>query len=132
MAFDINDDVDPDFAAFLAYTALQSAMTNYTGDEIDTVVRLTYLAPTPIEPSPATPPETRSSKKFSPFAIGACAAMVRVVSVSTSPSRRLLWYNGAFSNMLYALSFLGGGWSVGPLRVGAQSPHAQQAARGTY
>jgi hypothetical protein len=75
--FEINSAVDPDYAAFLAYTALQEAMSNYSPDEIDTVVRLTYLAPTPIDPVPATLPETRSSKPFfSPLAIGACAAMV--------------------------------------------------------
>ena len=71
--FDINDDIDPDYAAFNAYTALQSAMVNYQGDEIDTVKRLTYLAPSPIlEPS-----ARRSSKPIvSPLAIGACVAMI--------------------------------------------------------
>ena len=73
--FEINDDVDPDHAALSAYTALQSAMVNYQGYEIHTVKRLTYLAPTPIEPS--TPPTSRSSKpSFLPLAIGACVAMV--------------------------------------------------------
>jgi hypothetical protein len=75
--FEINSAVDPDYAAFLVYTALQEAMANYSPDEIDTVVRLTYLAPTPIEPVPANVAETRSSKPFfSPLAIGACAAML--------------------------------------------------------
>jgi hypothetical protein len=77
MDFDINSAVDPNYAAFLAYTALREAMANYSPDEIDTVVRLTFLAPNPIDPVPESLPETRSSKPlFSPLAIGACAAMV--------------------------------------------------------
>ena len=77
IAFDLNKDVDPDYAAYLAYSALQSAMENYTGDGIDTVVRLDYVAPTPTMPTGANLPESGTSGlNFSPFAIGACAAML--------------------------------------------------------
>lgn len=78
MDFELNENVDPDYAAFLSYTALQSAMDNYTADSIDTVVRLDYLAPTPTMPGGSTSPpaQTRSTRGVSPLVIGACAAMV--------------------------------------------------------
>lgn len=75
--FILNENVDPEYAAFLSYTALQAAMDSYTGDGIDTVVRLTYLAPTPTMPSadPAAS-QTDSRGNVNPFVIGAAAAMV--------------------------------------------------------
>ena len=77
MDFELNGNVDPDYAAFLSYSALQSAMNNYTGDGIDTVVRLDYLAPTPIMPDGATTPESQpAGRSVSALAIGAAAAMV--------------------------------------------------------
>lgn len=56
-------------------------MDNYTGDGIDSVVRLSYLAPTLADPSlvvvPSTGAQSRSSAfPLTPLAIGACAAML--------------------------------------------------------
>jgi hypothetical protein len=52
-------------------------MDSYTGDGIDTVVRLDYLAPTPTMPSPApAASQTDSRGNVNPFVIGAAAAMV--------------------------------------------------------
>mmetsp|Transcript_20392 Transcript_20392/g.36995 ORF Transcript_20392/g.36995 Transcript_20392/m.36995 type:complete len:384 (+) Transcript_20392:370-1521(+) len=78
MEFEVNDNVDQERTAFLAYSALQSAMNDYTGDGIDSVVRLTYLAPTPTDPSDSNDPESAQTETggVSPLAIGAAAALV--------------------------------------------------------
>lgn len=77
MDFVVNDNVDEERAAFLSYTALQTAMNNYTGDGIDSVVRLDYLAPTPTEPDSSSAPESETATGgVSPLAIGAAAALV--------------------------------------------------------
>jgi hypothetical protein len=80
MAFIINKDVDPDYAAFLVYSALQQAMANYTAGEISFVEKLTYIAPLPRDPSPAElpidpAPGTSSKSTVSPWMIGAAVAM---------------------------------------------------------
>ena len=78
MEFVVNDNVDQERTAFLAYSALQSAMNDYTGDGIDSVVRLDYLAPTPTDPNDSNDPESAQTTTggVSPLAIGAAAALV--------------------------------------------------------
>lgn len=78
LAFVLNKDVDPDYASFLVYSGIQSAMANYTAGEIDFVEKLSYIAPLPrntTQEESVTPDDGKSGFKVSPWAIGACVAM---------------------------------------------------------
>jgi hypothetical protein len=55
LAFIINEDINPQYAAYASYLALKEGMTNDTFVEsLEEILRLTYLAPLPLVPPPNT------------------------------------------------------------------------------